>query len=503
MSFKNKNDKKFLLISLLITALLSACGGSGGDSPTNDSGQDTVVDAPPENNPPPETNNPPAPAPDPVVLNSITPGQEWLYFKGSQSPGDDWNTINYDDSAWLAGPSGFGYGDGDDATILNDMMGSYLSVYTRKTFQFSSTTTLTSMTLNIDYDDGYIAYLNGVEISRSNNFPDGVIAFNTAAIATHDVGTPINIDLMSFASLLVDGDNVFAIEAHNQSLNSTDLSLIAAIYFNEAAPAAPDNGGGDPTPPPPSGGSGDATGTLAGYTVVGTLNTIDYIGNDLSGITYVPESNRYFMIQNNGGRIWEADINFNLLRTIRMVGMGDTEDIVYMGNNEFAIVNEASRLFIVNIFADTTRLDTSDTANVQTITFGASGGNVGPEGVAFNSATQTFYIVKEQSPRAIYSFPRPGPGNQTITPSIPFDAETVLTMARDLSAITYDPRGGGSLLILSHISHSVVDVDISGNILGVLKLADSTQHEGITLDPQFNLQITSEANFQRTYSLAP
>jgi len=53
------------------------------------------------------------------------------------------------------------------------------------------------------------------------------------------------------------------------------------------------------------------------------------------------------------------------------------------------------------------------------------------------------------------------------------------------------------------LSHSVMNVDINGNVLGNLALADRTQHEGITLDANFNLQITSEANIQRTYSLSP
>jgi len=393
------------------------------------------------------------------------------------------------------GASGFGYGDADDATVLDDMAGAYLSVYTRKLFQYSSSSTLTSMTLTIDYDDAFIAYLNGVEVVRSGNLPSGSVAFNTAALSTREAGTAVNFDMMSFVDNLREGENVFAIEVHNQSLNSSDLSLIARIYFNEAPPSNPNNGGGS---------TSTTRGSLSDYTVVGDLNSINFIVNDLSGITYAESSNSYFLIQNNGGKIWEVDTNFSLIRTIQMSNsFGDTEDIVYMGNNEFAIVNEASKLFIVTIMPNTTTLNTTDTTNVQTIIFAENGGNAGPEGVAFNPTTQTFYIVKEQSPKVIYSFQRPSSGNQTITPNIPFNAETVLAMLNDLSAITYDPRGDGSLLILSHLSHAVVDIDISGTIAGVLTLADTTQHEGITLDNNFNLQITSEANYQRTYSPAP
>jgi len=492
-------NKKTLLFSLLlfVTVILNACS-DGDETPPANTGANTDTSTDPntgDNTPP--VSEPPPTTPPPAVLSSITPGQDWLYFKGTQSPGNDWNTATYDDSRWLTGPSGFGYGDGDDATVLSDMRNTYLSLYTRKSFTYNNGSTLTSMTLSVDYDDAYVAYLNGVEVARSTNLPAGNIEFNTAASNTREAGVAVNIDLMSFASLLLEGNNVIAIEVHNQSLNSSDLSLIAGLYFNEAAPGGnPGNGSG-------GNAGGGGTDSLSGYTVVGSLNTIDFIGNDLSGITYVPNTNRYFMIQNNGGRVWETDENFNLIRTLQMRNMGDTEDIVYMGNNEFAIVSEASRLFIMTILPTTTTLDASDTDLVQTIIFDSYSGNAGPEGVAFNPATQTFYIVKEQSPRKLFSFPRPAPGNQTITPDIPFDAQVVLSMANDLSAITYDPRNGGSLLILSHLSHLVVDVDISGTILGVLNLADNTQHEGITLDDQFNLQITSEANLQRTYGIAP
>jgi len=499
-----------LMSALILSFMLSACSGTTDinsdkektvETPTPSVPSTPTEPVPAEPEPEPEPSEPAPAEPTPPTsstLNSITPGQQWKYFKGQQNPNADWKLASFDDSNWLSGNSGFGYNDNDDATILSDMSGNYSSVYTRKTFTHSSATTMTSMTLNIDYDDGFIAYLNGVEIARSATMPSGTVEFDTTATSTREAGVAVNYNLDAFIENLVDGTNVIAVEVHNQSIGSSDLSLITSLYFNEAAPSPPSNGGGGGSTPVTTSGS------LSNYTDVSEINRISFISNDLSGITYNFDSDTYFMIQNNGGRIWEVNKNFELLRTITMSNsFDDTEDLVYLGNNELAIVNEASQLFIVNIFSDTTSLDTSDTANVQTITFGANGGNSGPEGVAFDLATQTFYIVKEQSPKAIYSFQRPGPGNQTIVPDIPFDATAVLTMATDLSAITFDPRGNGSLLILSHISHRVINTDISGNILGILNLADSTQHEGITLDDNFDLQVTSEANIQRTYAIAP
>ena len=42
--------------------------------------------------------------------------------------------ISFNDGSWDSGPTGIGYGDGDDATLLNDMQGSYVSFFARKKF---------------------------------------------------------------------------------------------------------------------------------------------------------------------------------------------------------------------------------------------------------------------------------------------------------------------------------------------------------------------------------
>jgi len=495
-----------LLSPLIISLVVTSCAGTTDDASTaNNTSQtavsltiDDVVTPPPSENVPADADT------------SITEGMIWSYFKGTESPGSNWNTLNYDDSNWLTGASGFGYADNDDATVLSDMSGNYNTLYTRKTFFHDSATTITKLTLSIDYDDGYIAYLNGVEVSRSSTMPAGSATFSTLATNTHEAGTAVNIDLSAYIDDLNVGDNILSVEVHNQSSNSSDLSLITSLYINEDAPVSPSTGGGSGST---GGGSGstvpDGTfGTLSNYTDVEAERTLSYANDDLSGITYNPVTDTYFMIQNNGGRIWEVDKNFNLLRVIRMLNnsFDDSEDIVYMGNNEYAIVNEASQLFIVSIFSDTTTLDATDTSTVQTINFGSDGGNIGPEGVAFDQATQTFYIVKEMQPKAIYSFQRPAAGNQSIVPDVPFDAETVLANVLgtygDLSAITFDPRDN-TLLLLSHTRHQVLNLDITGNVLGVLDLSDSRQAEGITLDDNGSLQIVSEANYQRTYNMAP
>ena len=161
----------------------------------------------------------------------ITPGETWKFIKGTapaSNPPNAWKAVDFDDSSWLTGSGGFGYGDNDDATILNDMMNNYVSVYIRKEFSASSLTGDEVIKLEIDYDDGFIAYLNGREIARAN-MPGGTAAYNTNASGSHEAGLPETFVLGTAGELLNAGSNILAIEGHNTSLDSSDFSLIPAL----------------------------------------------------------------------------------------------------------------------------------------------------------------------------------------------------------------------------------------------------------------------------------
>ena len=161
----------------------------------------------------------------------IAPGEVWKFFKGtepSSNPPNAWKAVDFDDSSWLTGPSGFGYGDNDDATILSDMRNNYVSVYIRKEFSVSSLPADEVVKLEIDYDDGFIAYLNGQEIARAN-MPGGTAAYNTSAAGSHEAGSPETFVLGTAGELLNEGSNILAIEGHNTSLSSSDFSLTPAL----------------------------------------------------------------------------------------------------------------------------------------------------------------------------------------------------------------------------------------------------------------------------------
>ncbi|MCZ6792792.1 MAG: lamin tail domain-containing protein, partial [Planctomycetota bacterium] len=107
-----------------------------------------------------------------VVEETVIVGdaEVWRYLKGMEAFPDGWQDVGFADADWDAGPTGIGYGDDDDRTLLEDMGGAYIAFAARKRF-FLSQADLQSageILLSVDYDDGFVAYLNGQEVARAN-----------------------------------------------------------------------------------------------------------------------------------------------------------------------------------------------------------------------------------------------------------------------------------------------------------------------------------------------
>lgn len=159
----------------------------------------------------------------------IFPWNAWRYLVPAVEPNASWNEVGFNDSAWELGVGGIGFGDGDDGT---DLGGNVLSVYCRTTFNLTDFSEVGFMLLNVDYDDAFVCYLNGVEIARANIGTVGLPpAFNQPADAGHEaVGytgvVPDNyiIDPVVFSSLLQNGENVLSIQVHNSDIGSSDLT---------------------------------------------------------------------------------------------------------------------------------------------------------------------------------------------------------------------------------------------------------------------------------------
>lgn len=154
----------------------------------------------------------------------VPENDEWLYLAGAHPP-DSWTGTEFDDSKWSKGKAGFGFGDRDDKTVLGNMKSKYTSVYLRKEFNVASAQDAEDLVLAVAYDDGFVAYLNGVEMARANvttgSGPDAVVHFSREAEDDHQMFSFRNVR----KSFRYDAPNVLAIEAHNRSVSSDDFTI--------------------------------------------------------------------------------------------------------------------------------------------------------------------------------------------------------------------------------------------------------------------------------------
>ena len=157
----------------------------------------------------------------------IIPGQQCSYLVPASPVDAAWITTTFDDSGWTTVTGGVGFGDEDDNTTIDPD----ISVYCRYDFTLSYPDSITHLLLDMDFDDGFVAYLNGIELARYNMGEAGSsTTWDQRADALQEALvyqglTPLRFTLDESATdLLVQGLNTFAVEVHNESTTSSDLS---------------------------------------------------------------------------------------------------------------------------------------------------------------------------------------------------------------------------------------------------------------------------------------
>jgi hypothetical protein len=179
-----------------------------------------------------------------TVLVLDTPTQVWRYNQAGVDLGTDWVGPAYVDDAWPTGPAPFdAYRSSDQDPACREFLpgrvpvGTCLTLsnatgtaqiptsYFRTRFQFAGDPAGALLRLETTINDGAVFYLNGAEILRVG-MPDGPPTYQT--LANRLAGdTPEQFDVP--AGGLISGENVLAIELHQQSLTSIDLTLALRI----------------------------------------------------------------------------------------------------------------------------------------------------------------------------------------------------------------------------------------------------------------------------------
>ena len=152
----------------------------------------------------------------------------WKYLDNGSNQESDWFEINFNDDDWSVGNAELGYGDGDETTVLDfgdDEDNKYITTYFRHTFICNNPENIQSLTIRLKRDDGAVIYLNGDEIIR-NNMPLGLISYDTFAsdyVSSDEEEVFLSWSLAN--DLLQNGENVIAVEIHQVSESSSDISF--------------------------------------------------------------------------------------------------------------------------------------------------------------------------------------------------------------------------------------------------------------------------------------
>jgi hypothetical protein len=167
----------------------------------------------------------------------ISPGAVWKYLDNGVDQGTGWISPGFNDGSWSSGPAPLGYSDGDTVYATTNLYGAdannkYPTYYYRHTFDVPDASAITNLRASLLRDDGAAVYLNGTEVFRVN-MPTGAVYFTNFASGTVS-GTdetayfPYNIS----AGLLVSGANLVAVEIHQVSATSTDISFDLGLEGN-------------------------------------------------------------------------------------------------------------------------------------------------------------------------------------------------------------------------------------------------------------------------------
>jgi hypothetical protein len=171
---------------------------------------------------------------DPPTLIAV--GSVWKYLDTGTNLGTTWVTRSFNDATWFSGPAQLGYGDGDEATVVGygpNAANKYVTTYFRRSFVVNNPANFLFLTVRLLRDDGGIVYINGTEVFRSN-FGEGTVLYNTYAANAGDDGTVFQVTNGVPSSLLVAGTNVVAVEIHQATANSTDITFDLELIGNSS-----------------------------------------------------------------------------------------------------------------------------------------------------------------------------------------------------------------------------------------------------------------------------
>ena len=179
-----------------------------------------------------------------VVITLVEEKADKSVLVPTGTAGDDWKGGQpFDDSAWTlctGGPGGVGYenGQGYESLMTLDTKsqmygtGKNNTCYIRIPFTVDATVLagLSRLMLNVRYDDGFVAYLNGQEVAR-RNFTGTPLWDSHADSAVEASVSDFDaiVDISEYKGELKAGANILAVHGMNSGSSSSDFLITVVL----------------------------------------------------------------------------------------------------------------------------------------------------------------------------------------------------------------------------------------------------------------------------------
>lgn len=164
--------------------------------------------------------------PAPASVNLIPISNVWNYEESGADLGTGWFATSFNDSGWFNGPAVLGFDTNltppepirTSLTVVNNK----ITFYFRTHFNVPVGLNVTSLEATHLTDDGAVFYINGAEAGRFN-MPAAPIVITNGTLATlsHEA-TAYEVTPLAMTNLVA-GNNVLAVEVHQNAPNSTDI----------------------------------------------------------------------------------------------------------------------------------------------------------------------------------------------------------------------------------------------------------------------------------------
>lgn len=173
-----------------------------------------------------------------IYLPLVEKMSVWKYLDDGSDAGVSWRMPEFDDSNWKSGQAELGYSNAP-VTVVNfgdDPENKYITTYFRKTFTVDDPQSITNLVVGLKRDDGAVIYINGIEVFR-DNMPAGEINYRTLAVSAVVGDDESKFFVRNISpQILRKGTNLIAVEVHQNSPSSSDLSFDAYIYGEVKTP---------------------------------------------------------------------------------------------------------------------------------------------------------------------------------------------------------------------------------------------------------------------------